>query len=72
MANWEALECVLQVEAVIMQQQHDSLFLIVIISRVSHIRQILGVHISYAVGFAREIMIGSLKVAGASWEWKKV
>ena len=47
MANWEALEYVLQVEAVIMQQQHDILFLIIVISRVSHIRQTLGVDISY-------------------------
>ena len=43
MANWEALECVLQVEAVIMPQQHDSLLLILVISKVSHIRQTLGV-----------------------------
>ena len=47
MANWEAVECVLQEEAVIMQQQHDSLLLIIVISRVSHIRQTLGVDISY-------------------------
>ena len=50
MANWEALECVLQEEAVIMQQQHDSLLLIIVISRVSHIRQTLGVDISYTDG----------------------
>ena len=47
MANWEALECVLQEEAVTMQQQHDSLLLIIVISRVYHIRQTLGVAISY-------------------------
>ena len=43
MAYWEALECVLQVEAVIMQQLHDSFLLLVVINRVSHIRHYLGI-----------------------------
>ena len=47
MANWDALVYVLQVEAAIMQQYRDRFLLMLVISRVSHIRQTLGVDISY-------------------------
>ena len=63
MPNWEALVCILQVEAVIMAQLHDSL-LILVISRVSYIKQTPGVDIMchrQLVEFVRENLIGSFE-----------
>ena len=54
MANWRGwggkggrLGMFLQVQVVDMQQWHDSLLLILVISMVSHIRRIFGVDMSY-------------------------